>query len=438
MMFRLSALGLVVAVATCVSPAVAAPVPAGPTDAQLKEMALKLNDLTSLPAMNRELRELSKDVPTAKRLVKVAAALQKAGGKEAPLKYNACFVLAKLAQNQKEYGPAETFYEWCLDHALKLQSADKIVQTYYALLDTLWDQKKFAAAEELTQKLLDADDGDKIDDYKPGLLEKLVQAKAKQGDTDAALILIDKLLTLYPGWRFLSTKAWVYREAGQFDKAADTYLEAVADLKKSKLPADKKEREQIARNIRYILSSVYVDAKQVDKAADVLKALIKDDPDNAGYHNDLGFIWCDAGKNYPEAEKLIRKAIELDAKARKKLLETAQDEAGDDGDVNPLIEKVAKGENAAYLDSLGWVLFKQEKYAEALPYLEKAAADPDEGNHIEIYDHVADCQAALGKKAEALATYQKALKLDDVSPRDAERRKKVTEKLKKLSVAEKK
>ena len=88
--------------------------------------------------------------------------------------------------------------------------------------------------------------------------------------------------------------------------------------------------------------------------------------------------------------------------------------------------------NAAYLDSLGWVLYKQKKYKDAMKYLEEAATDPDEGQHIEIHDHVADCQAAMGDKKAALDTLLKAIKLDDVSKRDAERRRKMTEKIKQL------
>ena len=43
-----------------------------------------------------------------------------------------------------------------------------------------------------------------------------------------------------------------------------------------------------------------------------------------------------------------------------------------------------------------------------------------------------DCLLALDKKKEALETFQKALKMEDVTKKDAERRKKVTEKMNKL------
>jgi tetratricopeptide (TPR) repeat protein len=92
-------------------------------------------------------------------------------------------------------------------------------------------------------------------------------------------------------------------------------------------------------------------------------------------------------------------------------------------------------ENAAYLDSMGWVLFKKKKYKEALEYLKKAAADEDDGNHLEIWDHLGDCHMALGQKAEAIAAWEKALKMEDISKRDGERRRKVSEKLRDAKAA---
>ena len=81
------------------------------------------------------------------------------------------------------------------------------------------------------------------------------------------------------------------------------------------------------------------------------------------------------------------------------------------------------------MDSLGWVLFKNKKYEEAKKALLEAAQDQDEAEHIEIWDHLADVQMALGDVKGAVETWTKSLKFEDVSKRDAERRKKVTKKL---------
>ena len=42
-------------------------------------------------------------------------------------------------------------------------------------------------------------------------------------------------------------------------------------------------------------------------------------------------------------------------------------------------------------------------------------------------DHLGDCHMALGQKKEAVAAWEKGLKAEDLSKRDAERRRKVTE-----------
>jgi predicted negative regulator of RcsB-dependent stress response len=65
------------------------------------------------------------------------------------------------------------------------------------------------------------------------------------------------------------------------------------------------------------------------------------------------------------------------------------------------------------LDSMGWVLFRQGKAREALPYLERAAKL---GDDPEIALHLGDVQAALGDAAAAKATWQKGL---EDSPDDA-------------------
>lgn len=402
----------------------AAPVPTGPTDSELKEKALALNELTSTDAMQEKLTDLIKDKAQAKRLVEAAAKLQKEAGEKGPaFKFNAAVVLAKAAHNVKDYEDAELFYELCAEHATKLQSGAKMLQAYEGLMDLYWEQKKFKDVEEICRKLMDnAAGGKEVESAKVFVMEKLIQAKAKQGDTDEALKMADGLIQLDEGgWYFRQLKGYVQREAGKFDDAITSYEDVLERLDEAKGLKDDM-RTRLKRNVRYILSGLHVENNDIDKAADNLQVLIKDDPENPTFYNDLGFIWADNDKKLDESEKMIRKALELDAKQREKALEDGKIGADD-----------AKKENPAYLDSLGWVLFKKKDYKEALKYLEAAIADKEqeEGQHIEIWDHLADAYMALGDKAKAAETWQKALKFEDATKRDAERRKKVTEKLKK-------
>jgi tetratricopeptide (TPR) repeat protein len=397
-------------------------------DSALKEAALKLNDLKDTDAMQEKLTELLKDKEAAKKLVLAAAETHKEAKDEKPFKYNAALVLAKVAHNVKAYEPAELFYEAAVNLATKAKNGEDMARAYEGWWDLYWDQKKYDTAEDVIRKALDAKGGKTFENFKPLVLEKLVQSKAKQGETDEALRMAEGLVQLDKGgWYFLQLKGWVLREAGKTDEAITTYEDVLDRLDDAKeLKADAKTR--IKRNVRYLLSGLHVDNKNVDKAAKQLQMLIEDEPDRATYYNDLGFIWADNDKNLDESEKYIRKALELDAKERKKLLEDPEKKK----DLTPDDIKRLKRENAAFLDSLGWVLYKQGKFEEALKYLEKAAQDQEDGNHIEIWDHWADALVALGKKKEAVGVWQKALKFEDVSPRDKERRKKVTQKMNKI------
>ena len=71
-------------------------------------------------------------------------------------------------------------------------------------------------------------------------------------------------------------------------------------------------------------------------------------------------------------------------------------------------------------------------------HLEEASKDEEEAQHIEIWDHLADCMMALGDAKGAIDTWTKALKFEDVSKRVVERRKKVTQKLQKAKASLKK
>jgi len=111
---------------------------------------------------------------------------------------------------------------------------------------------------------------------------------------------------------------------------------------------------------------------------------------------------------------MIRKALDEDRKKRR-----------DRSDLKPDEDK----DNAAYLDSLGWVLFKKKKFQDAKKYLLEAIKDK-EGQHIEIYDHLGDAHMALGEKGEALAIWKKALEIPATSKREQQRKAQVEKKLK--------
>lgn len=391
------------------------------TDEALKEQLLKLNRVDAEEAQSAKLRELVEDKDRAKRAVALAAKMQKAEkGRDKPFDFGASLILARAAHIVKDYPTAEYFYTHCAETATKLESGQKMLQAYDGLIDLNWDQQKYQDVIDICERFVEIKGPREIDNAKPFVLERLIQAKSKQGNHDEALRVTEGLIQLTEGgWYFTQVKGWVQRDAGKYEEAIETYNEVLEKLdgEKEMMPDLKK---RLKDRVRYTLSGLYVDNKQIEKAAEQLKTLMKGDPENPTYKNDLGFIWADHDMNLDESEKLIREALELDKERQERLVKEGT------------LDKVQ--ENAAYLDSMGWVLFKQKKYKEALPYLQKAAADEVDGNHLEIWDHLADVYMALDRKKEAIDAWQKGLTMEDISRRDIERRKKVIAKLKEQGV----
>lgn len=382
----------------------------------LKAKALKLNLITGDSTIDGVVAEFRKNEGETKRLLAVAAKMATAN--EPPFNFNAAYILGASAQVQKDLDTAQLFYKICIEEAFKLQSAQKTVLVYESLINLFFANNKYEEAMKMCQEFLDirSEKSDSpINLNKPFIMKRLIESLAKQGKFEDAKRMNEKLIEADEGgWYFLQLRAWILREEGKFDEAVETYEEVIGKLKRSRtLPAE--TRTQLANGIRYMLSGIYVDMKKIDKAADQLKALLKEDPDNATYHNDLGFIWADHDMNLDEAEKLIRKAIELDRKDRKA-----------DENLSPEEDK----DNPAYLDSLGWVLFKKKDYKEAKKYLQEAVAQKD-GQHIEILDHLADVHMALGEKEEAIKNWKKCQAIEPPSKRDEDRKVEVEKKLKK-------
>jgi tetratricopeptide (TPR) repeat protein len=377
----------------------------------LRKQIKELNGLTGDDSSRTAARELLKDKAKLAKLLRLADDMAKLDSKQ--FKYNSAMALAMAAHQVKNYDVAQRFYKLCEKQAKEMKSATKIVDAFEGQVMILSASKRFDDAEELCLKILESD-LDELERLKPFITEQLIQIRTRQGKVDQALKLTDELIKLDEGgWYFVRLKGWVLLEAGRPEESAKAYLDAIDRLEKSDgLKPD--EQDKWVDRIRYTLSNVYVEMNQVDKSIEQLKILLKKKPDNASYNNDLGYVWADHDMNLDEAEKLIRKALDEDRKVRKQNKDLLPDEDRD---------------NAAYLDSLGWVLYKKKQYAEAKKAMLEAVKLED-GQHMEILDHLADIHMALGEKADAVAVWKKAIDLDATSKRDIKRRAEIIKKLK--------
>jgi tetratricopeptide (TPR) repeat protein len=150
--------------------------------------------------------------------------------------------------------------------------------------------------------------------------------------------------------------------------------------------------------------------KKIDQASGHLEYLIKKNPNSPVYYNDLGYIWADNDLKLAEAEKLIRKAIELDRERRAK---------------RPKFDPKTDQDNGAYLDSLGWALFKRGDLVEAQKYLDAAANRMPRNS--EVQDHLGDVFARQGRVDDAIAAWTRALEGDASDVDLAEIRRKIND-----------
>lgn len=84
----------------------------------------------------------------------------------------------------------------------------------------------------------------------------------------------------------------------------------------------------------------------------------------------------------------------------------------------------AEPDNATFLDTYAWILYKEERYEEARIYIDQVMkADPDNVTGV-LNDHAGDIYIKLGFTAEAVEFWKKALEYDTVNADEI--RKKIT------------
>jgi tetratricopeptide (TPR) repeat protein len=382
-----------------------------------KTKALALNDITGEDPIRGQIKELQDDPAASKKLLEAALPLAK--DKKQPFNFNAAYIMGRVALQIKDYDAAQVFFRICADQAAQLGSGQKLVQAFSGMLtviDLLFANKKFEETAKLCQEFLENLEKRGISPrIKDDVLRRMIRALTKQEKVEEALKMTDNLIKARGNdWRNLELKGWIQREIGKPEESAKIYEDLLEKVGKD-TTLEKEEIEEIIAEVHYVLSGVYVDMNQIDKASGHLKILLAKKPDDPTFNNDLGYIWADHDMNLDEAETMIRKALEEDRQQKLK--------------ANPDMKPDEAKENSAYLDSLGWVLYKKKKFQEAKPILLKAIEDKD-AQHIEIYDHLGDVHLALGEKTEALSAWKKGVEAAGPSKREQERKALVEKKIK--------
>jgi tetratricopeptide (TPR) repeat protein len=190
----------------------------------------------------------------------------------------------------------------------------------------------------------------------------------EKGDTDVAVSQLRELLARS------SRDIEVYLDIAQIEQQSRRYADAEAILAQA---AGMAVRDNEREMIWFMFGAVYERQKKYALAEEQFKKVLSVNPRSAPTLNYYGYMLADQGVRLPEATELIKRAI-------------AEDPA-----------------SGAYLDSLGWAYYKQERLAEAEDSLRQAAArdhsDPT------ILEHLGDVYFKRGKLDLAQAQWERSL-----------------------------
>jgi tetratricopeptide (TPR) repeat protein len=163
--------------------------------------------------------------------------------------------------------------------------------------------------------------------------------------------------------------------------AMERYSEALSRFTSAEVIARQNEPDKLSAQLYFQLGATAERAKNIEQAVKHFRKALEMEPDFSEALNYLGYMWAERGENLDEARAMIERALKEEPK------------------------------NAAYLDSMAWVLYKQNKPAEALPFMQKAielTKEPD----ATLQDHLGDILAALKRLDEARKAWERALKIE--------------------------
>jgi tetratricopeptide (TPR) repeat protein len=208
----------------------------------------------------------------------------------------------------------------------------------------------------------------------------LARALAWSGDTEQALAeaeMVAEMVLHQPQWA--SLPASILHNAKQYSQAEQAYL---AVLQRFDDRHDPPELRDEMREIRLSLSHVCSHLDNDDQAEEWLEQVLDEFPEDISALNDLGYLWAEQNKNLQWARSMIRKAVQADP------------------------------ENAAYLDSLGWVHYRLKEYDDAVHWLEKAVHANDQPDGV-ILDHLGDAYWKQDRSEQAIDAWHRAVQAFD-------------------------
>ncbi len=269
---------------------------------------------------------------------------------------------ALLASGSKEEGVA-LLENVTLESPMRMETVELLAELYEA------DGQLEKAVQKYEHTL-------QIDSSQPRGFLRLAEACIRAKQADKAVNTMREARRRFPDRPELALSLGItLSQAKQHEDALNAFAQAQSE-------AEANHEELLNAQFFFQYGAAAEQAARIDKAAELLRRSIELDPANAAQaRNYLGYMWADRGLHLEEATSLVEKALESDP------------------------------DNGAFLDSLGWCLFKKGDHERALRELLRATGLIKPEDPV-VHEHLGDTYEALGKSREALQHWEKSLSLD--------------------------
>jgi tetratricopeptide (TPR) repeat protein len=245
---------------------------------------------------------------------------------------------------------------------------------------------------------------------------------SERGDQNAIRYYLARIAEAQKRWSDAATRYAQVQRAPRGAQSGDRYWESQLRIA-SVLAADKRVLQAMSHlkqlqpstpleraSIAQTEASLWRDAGENAKAFDALETALKTDADNADLLYESAML-AERLERMEEAERRLRRVIELEPKrahAYNALGYSLADRGVRLDEARGLIEKAfeLQADDAAIIDSMGWIAFRQGKLKEAEDFLRRAYGKFKDG---EIAAHLGEVLWAQGRKDEARAVWSAQL-----------------------------
>jgi tetratricopeptide (TPR) repeat protein len=298
---------------------------------------------------------------------------------------------------KRDYQTAARYFTPILTaDSVALDAKVRIGQLYYEQVE------KDSSLIPLTRSIFDSIRVDSPGDWRPYWF---LGALASMTHDDSASARNFRRVTELAGW---NPDGWVGLALGYFGKNDFSEAARILEAGQKQVPKDFR--------LNFFLGVAYNRIGQTSEAASSLERALQINPDDFDATAELAMVY-DGLKRHEESDSLYERAIRMDSPQRHLALNNyAYALAERNLQLERALQMVKEAlksqpNNDSYLDTIGWVYYRLEDYAQAEEYLLQAiqAAKAKGEPSATLYEHLGDVYSRMNAPARAVEYWKKAL-----------------------------